>query len=72
MSSTTSFRTVAKNLPIWKNPPRFQLYQWRTDPFMPIEFSAAAYRFGHSMVRPIYRLNTRLNGGDDPTQGDAG
>jgi Animal haem peroxidase len=55
-----------KNLPIWKNPPRFQLYKWRTDPFMPIEFSAAAYRFGHSMVRPIYRLNTRLNGGDDP------
>ena len=55
-----------KNLPIWQNPPRFQLYKWRTDPFMPIEFSAAAYRFGHSMVRPIYRLNTRLNGGDDP------
>ena len=25
---------------------------------MPIEFAAAAYRFGHSMVRPIYRLNT--------------
>ena len=24
---------------------------------MPIEFSMAAYRFGHSMVRPIYRLN---------------
>ncbi len=27
---------------------------------MPIEFSAAVYRFGHSMVRPIYRLNTTL------------
>jgi heme peroxidase len=57
-----------KNQPIWKNPPRFQLYRWRTDPFIPIEFSAAAYRFGHSMVRPIYRLNTRLNGGDDPAK----
>ena len=33
---------------------------------MPIEFAAAAYRFGHSMVRPIYRLNAELNGGDNP------
>src|SRR5262249_41011207 len=28
--------------------------------FMPVEFQAAAYRFGHSMVRPSYRAN--LNG----------
>jgi len=34
--------------------------------YIPIEFSAAAYRFGHSMVRPIYRLNTQLVGGKDP------
>jgi len=27
---------------------------------MPVEFSVAAYRFGHSMVRPEYRLNTTL------------
>lgn len=26
--------------------------------FMPIEFSVAAYRFGHSQIRPRYRLNT--------------
>jgi len=27
---------------------------------MPVEFSVAAYRFGHSMVRPIYRINTAV------------
>lgn len=27
------------------------------DAFIPIEFSVAAYRFGHSMVRPSYALN---------------
>src|SRR5262249_54037851 len=57
---------LGKNQPIWKTPPQFIFYKWREAPFMPVEFSAAAYRFGHSMVRPIYRLNTRLQGGDDP------
>ena len=28
--------------------------------FMPVEFSGAAYRFGHSMVRPRYRLNQMI------------
>jgi hypothetical protein len=27
---------------------------------MPVEFSVAAYRFGHSMIRPIYRLNANI------------
>ncbi|MFZ0119135.1 MAG: heme peroxidase family protein [Pseudonocardiaceae bacterium] len=27
---------------------------------MPVEFSVAAYRFGHSMIRPIYRLNQTI------------
>lgn len=29
-------------------------------PFMPVEFSVAAYRFGHSMVRPAYDLNKEV------------
>jgi hypothetical protein len=29
----------------------------RENPLMPIEFSVAAYRFGHSQIRPSYRLN---------------
>jgi hypothetical protein len=40
--------------------PRLTFFHFENFPFMPIEFSAAAYRFGHSMVRPIYRLNTTL------------
>jgi hypothetical protein len=57
---------LGKTEPIWKNRPSFAFYKYREDAFMPIEFSAAAYRFGHSMVRPIYRLNTQLAGGADP------
>jgi Animal haem peroxidase len=33
--------------------------------FIPVEFQGAAYRFGHSMVRPSYRLN--LAGNPDGT-----
>ena len=32
--------------------------------FMPIEFAGAAYRFGHSMVRPSYRANFTSGTGD--------
>jgi hypothetical protein len=31
--------------------------------FMPVEFQGAAYRFGHSMVRPSYRANLAGQGG---------
>jgi hypothetical protein len=31
--------------------------------FIPVEFSGAAYRFGHSMVRPSYRANLAGDGG---------
>jgi hypothetical protein len=46
--------------------------------FMPIEFGAACYRFGHSMVRPSYRANLAGDQGKpffgfifDPRQNDA-
>jgi hypothetical protein len=32
-------------------------FHFRNSAFMPLEFSVAAYRFGHSMIRPGYRLN---------------
>ncbi|MCC6715011.1 MAG: peroxidase [Gammaproteobacteria bacterium] len=32
-------------------------------PLIPVEFSVAAYRFGHSQVRPSYRLNFGPDGG---------
>ena len=39
---------------------KLKFFHWRNDPFMPIEFSVAAYRLGHSMIRPGYRLNDDL------------
>jgi hypothetical protein len=35
-----------------------RFYTWRYDPYMPVEFSVAAYRFGHSQIRAGYRLNS--------------
>ena len=33
------------------------VYRWKHQPYMPVEFSGAAYRFGHSMVRNSYQTN---------------
>ena len=51
---------LAKGTSILKDKPDLRVFEWKNKPFMPVEFSVAAYRFGHSMVRPIYRLNTTL------------
>ncbi|MCS3728492.1 peroxidase family protein [Bradyrhizobium betae] len=40
--------------------PNLKFYKPRNETFMPLEFSAAAYRFGHSMVRPGYRLSETI------------
>ena len=48
--------------------PDLRLFRPVREAFMPVEFSAAAYRFGHSMVRPSYSLNTvarQATGGAD-------
>jgi hypothetical protein len=39
------------------DPLKLRFFRWRHEPFIPVEFSVAAYRLGHSMVRPGYRLN---------------
>jgi hypothetical protein len=42
-------------------PPRFRIPGLESGlELMPVEFSVAAYRFGHSMIRPIYRLNETI------------
>jgi hypothetical protein len=52
-----SGRSVAHDRPVVRIP-RLQRENRHHDGFlMPVEFSVAAYRFGHSMIRPIYRLN---------------
>jgi len=52
---------VKKKTDVLEDPPNLLFYNKPQNfAFMPIEFSAAAYRFGHSMVRPFYRLNLTL------------
>ena len=42
-------------------------------PFMPVEFAVAAYRFGHSMIRPFYVINhASLDRGGVPVFGVEG
>jgi Animal haem peroxidase len=42
-----------------------KFYRWNNEPFIPVEFSVAAYRFGHSQVRPSYRANFGASAGDE-------
>ncbi len=64
LPSIVSQDVIADVLPFVANktdpvadPPRLRFFHPKNEAFMPLEFSAAAYRFGHSMVRPGYRLS---------------
>src|SRR5262249_18770102 len=40
-------------------------------PFIPVEFTAAAFRFGHPTVRSAYRINEKFDGKIFPDDPDA-
>ncbi len=49
---------------VLKNGRKF--YNFTNEPFIPIEFSVAAYRLGHSMVRQVYNHNRVFRPGNEP------
>jgi hypothetical protein len=52
---TEKYRVAGHDVTIVR--PRLLFYRWKEQPFMPVEFSVAAYRFGHSMIRDDYVIN---------------
>jgi hypothetical protein len=54
----TETLTVGSGIEVSITRPRFQFYNPTNDAFIPIEFSVAAYRFGHSMIRGRYHINS--------------
>jgi hypothetical protein len=44
-----------------------KFYGWHNEPYIPVEFSVAAYRFGHSQIRPSYRANFGISNKPNPT-----
>lgn len=44
-----------------------KFYDWHNEPYIPVEFSVAAYRFGHSQIRPSYRANFGITNKPNPT-----
>ncbi|NEO12808.1 hypothetical protein [Moorena sp. SIO3E8] len=38
-----------------------QWYNWQNQPFIPVEFSVAAYRFGHRQVRHQHWVHIQEN-----------
>src|ERR1019366_10706166 len=51
---------VGKKTNVRLHKPNLEFYHPKDEAFMPLEFSAAAYRFGHSMIRPGYRLSETI------------
>ncbi len=51
---------IAKGTNPLTDPACIHFYKPVKGAYMPVEYSVAAYRFGHSMVRPIYRLSQSI------------
>jgi hypothetical protein len=56
------------NTNVRDTPPNLIYFDLGHEPVMPLEFAAAAYRFGHSMVRPGYRLSDTVPPIDQDTK----
>lgn len=56
---------IAKKSNPVQDAPKLKFFDPQYEAFIPVEFSAAAYRFGHAMVRKKYRLNRS----EEPTRG---
>ncbi|HEX8079105.1 MAG TPA: heme peroxidase family protein [Jatrophihabitans sp.] len=41
--------------------PELRFFHWQVQPFLPVEFAVAAYRYGHSAVRPSYVINDAVH-----------
>ncbi|HEX9734584.1 MAG TPA: heme peroxidase family protein [Thermoanaerobaculia bacterium] len=37
-----------------------EIYHYKAHPFIPVEFAAAAYRYGHAQMRSAYKVNDKL------------
>ncbi len=61
--STNPFRVTPDPSMFEDQPPQLRFYKPKQEAFIPVEFSAAAYRFGHSMVRDDYQLNPSTDRG---------
>lgn len=66
-------KTAGAVLPMKKTrlDPDLKLYSVRRNAWMPVEFSAAAYRFGHTLVRDSYQINANVVRPVFSTAGDA-
>lgn len=56
----TNSNIYQSKLPVRKGSKQFKLefFKWMDNIFIPVEFSVAAFRLGHSMVRSSYNLNS--------------
>ncbi|MGH3031270.1 MAG: peroxidase family protein [Gaiellaceae bacterium] len=53
---------ILKREPGGKRTVELDFYRPQRAPFIPVEFAVAAYRFDHSMIRPVYDLNDVITG----------